>query len=191
MFSGYSLVQGPTASVAQAPTSGAPNSNIAGGVVALAAVGLAAAAATNSQQQGTGGGGMPEASSPTPSPGGTGTSGLLHEAMCTRRWIVISSLPTAVHSLLCMLPTQTESLCPCFWLHLFWQDFWNLSAASWDSRQGSLLMESDVIEVSMCSMQKTTPLRASRRGKRKPRSGSRSGGLHRSEIVRHVSCPPE
>ena len=118
MFSGSSLVQGPTASVAQAPTSGAPNSNIAGGVVALAAVGLAAAAATNSQQQGTGGGGMPEASSPTPSPGGTGTSGLLHEAMCTRQtaeqWIVISSLPTAVHSLMCMLPTQTESLCPSF-----------------------------------------------------------------------------
>ncbi|CAK0787006.1 hypothetical protein CVIRNUC_010222 [Coccomyxa viridis] len=66
--------RGPTASVAQAPTSGAPNSNIAGGVVALAAVGLAAAAATNSQQQGTGSDGMPEASSPTPSPGGTGTS---------------------------------------------------------------------------------------------------------------------
>ena len=84
-FSGCPVMQGPAASVAQAPTSSAPNSNIAGGVVALAAVGLAAAAATNSQQQGTGSGGMPEAGSPTPSPGGAGTSGLLHKPICTQQ----------------------------------------------------------------------------------------------------------
>ena len=77
--------------------------------MALAAVGLAAAAATNSQQQGTASGGMPEAGSPTPSPGGAGTSGLLHE-ICTRQtaaqWIVTSSTPTRSHSLICMPPTQ-------------------------------------------------------------------------------------
>jgi hypothetical protein len=74
-------VQGPTATVAQGPTTSAPNSNIAGGVVALAALGLAAAAAANSQQQGqeqeqgSSGGSSPQAGSPTPSPGGAGTSG--------------------------------------------------------------------------------------------------------------------
>ena len=83
-------MQGPTASVAQAPTSSAPNSNIAGGVVALAALGLAAAAAANSQQQGDGqgpaaassGAASPQSGSLTPSPGGAGSSGAAHLLPC-------------------------------------------------------------------------------------------------------------
>ena len=80
-------MQGPVAAIAQAPKKDvAPNSNIAGGVVALAAVGLAAVATANGKQQQSGdstspSGGASTSSSPkaaslTPSPGGAGTSSM-------------------------------------------------------------------------------------------------------------------
>lgn len=82
-----SAVQGPVAAIAQAPKKDvAPNSNIAGVVVALAAVGLAAAATANGKQQQSGDStspskgdstfSSPEAASLTPTPGGAGTSSM-------------------------------------------------------------------------------------------------------------------